>query len=144
MSHHTNRKPAITVTRQDHDRLSRLVDRCTNVEVASFLAAELDRARIVDQPRRSRGFVRMGSSVRFSSDLGEERVVTLVFPGNADIAEGKVSILSPIGAALVGLTVGQSIHWTGPDGRVHRLTVTAVEPAQAEDPAIPTAPVTTS
>lgn len=86
----------------------------------------------------------MGSSVRFSSDLGEERVVTLVFPGNADIAEGKVSILSPIGAALVGLTVGQSIHWTGPDGRVHRLTVTAVEPAEAEDPAIPTAPVTTS
>lgn len=86
----------------------------------------------------------MGSSVRFSSDLGEERVVTLVFPGNADIAEGKVSILSPIGAALIGLAVGQSIDWTGADSRVHRLTVTAVEPAQAEDQAIAARPVTTS
>ena len=78
----------------------------------------------------------MGSKIRFTSDLGENRQVTLVFPGDADIAQGKVSILTPIGAALIGLSKGQSIDWTARDGRVHRLTVAAVEaPDRAAGPA---------
>jgi regulator of nucleoside diphosphate kinase len=72
----------------------------------------------------------MGSTLRFTSDLGEDRRVTLVFPGEADIAEGKVSILTPIGVALIGLSVGQSIDWTARDGQVHRLKVEAVDVAQ--------------
>ena len=74
-----------------------------------------------------RWVVRMGSTLRFTSDLGEDRRVTLVFPGEADIAQGKVSMLTPIGAALIGLSAGQSIDWTARDGRVHRLTVETVE-----------------
>ena len=50
-----------------------------------------------------------------------------MFPGEADIADGKISILTPIGVALVGLASGQSMDWTGRDGRVHRLTVESVE-----------------
>ena len=53
--------------------------------------------------------------------------VTLVFPGEADIAQGKISILTPIGAALIGLSAGQSIDWTARDGRIHRLKVESVE-----------------
>jgi regulator of nucleoside diphosphate kinase len=76
----------------------------------------------------------MGSKLRFTSDTGEDRRITLVFPGEADIAEGKVSILTPIGAALIGLSVGQSIDWTARDGRTHRLTVESVElPSVAAD-----------
>lgn len=54
-----------------------------------------------------------------------------MFPGEADIAEGKISILTPIGAALIGLKAGQSIDWTARDGRLHRLTVeTVAAPAE--------------
>ena len=97
--------------------------------------AELDRARVVEDARIAADVVRMGSTLRFTSDLGEDRSVTLVFPGEADIAEGKISILTPIGAALIGLSAGQSIDWTARDGRIHRLTVESVE-----DPIQPSAP----
>lgn len=122
-------KPAITMTRSDHERLSRLAETWSvrNPNVADELLAELDRARVVDEGRISAEVIRMGSTLRFTSDLGEDRLVTLVFPGEADIAQGKVSILTPIGTALIGLKVGQSIDWTARDGRVHRLTVESVE-----------------
>jgi Transcription elongation factor len=124
----THRKPAITMTRSDHERLWRLAESHTdrNPEIADELLAELDRARLVADADIADNVVRMGSSLRFTSDLGEDRQVTLVFPGEADIAAGKVSILTPIGAALIGLSAGQSIDWTARDGRVHRLTVETV------------------
>jgi regulator of nucleoside diphosphate kinase len=131
------RKPAITMTRSDHERLSRLAESYSarNPDVADELLAELDRARVVADGRIAADVVRMGSTLRFTSDLGEDRRVTLVFPGEADIDEGKVSILTPIGAALIGLSAGQSIDWTARDGRTHRLTVESVEaPAQASAP----------
>ena len=125
-----NRKPAIVVTRTDSERLWRLAESFAdrNPAVAEELLAELDRAKVVDDGRLAPDVVRMGSSLRFTSDLGEDRNVTLVFPGEADIAEGKVSVLTPIGVALIGLSAGQSIDWTARDGRVHRLTVETVQP----------------
>ena len=128
-----HRKPAITMTRYDHERLLRLAEShaSRNPEVADELLAELDRARIVEERKIPASVVRMGSSLRFTSDLGEDKRVSLVFPGEADIAAGKISILTPIGTALIGLSVGQSIDWTARDGRVHRLTVEAVEPPPA-------------
>jgi len=125
----TNRKPAITLTRTDSDRLGKLAESFADRsrEVAEPLLLELERARIVEDGRIADGTVRMGSTVRFTSDLGEDRRVTLVFPGEADIAQGKISILTPIGVALIGLSAGQSIDWTARDGRTHRLTVEAVD-----------------
>lgn len=124
-----HRKPAITVTRTDSERLWRLAESFAdrNPPVAEGLIAELDRAKVVEDGRLAADVVRMGSSLRFTSDLGEDRRVTLVFPGDADIAEGKVSILTPIGVALIGLAAGQSIDWTARDGRTHRLTVESVD-----------------
>jgi regulator of nucleoside diphosphate kinase len=123
------RKPAITMTRTDHERLARLAEfyAARNPEMAEELLTELDRARVVVDPRIPVDVVRMGSNVRFTSDLGEDRRVALVFPGDADIAEGKVSILTPVGIALLGLSAGQSIDWTARDGRIHRLTVESVD-----------------
>ena len=69
----------------------------------------------------------MGSIVEFRSDTGQQRRVALVFPGDADFAQGRISILTPIGAALIGVSPGQSIAWTARDGRRHRLTVLTVE-----------------
>lgn len=141
-----HRKPAITMTRSDHERLTRLAESVAdrNEAVAEQLFAELDRARVVADGKLGSDVVRMGSTLRFTSDLGEDRTVTLVFPGEADIASGRISILTPIGAALIGLSPGQSIDWTARDGRVHRLTVESVErvssqsaPVQAEVRAAP-------
>lgn len=131
-----NRKPAITVTRTDRERLWRLADSFAdhNPEVAEELLAELDRAKVVEDGGLAADVVRMGSSLRFTSDFGEDRHVMLVFPGEADIAAGKVSILTPIDVALIRLAAGQSIDWTARDGRTHRLTVESVE-ALASDAA---------
>ena len=70
--------------------------------------------------------VRMGSTVRYSTDTGRDRIVTLVYPGHADIALGKISVLTPVGTALIGLRLGQSISWATRDGKTGVLTVTAV------------------
>ena len=132
----SRRKPNITLTRSDHERLGRLAETFAerSPDVADQLFAELDRARIVDDAALRPDIVRMGSTVRFSTDSGEDRTVVLVFPGEADIAEGKVSVLTPIGAALIGLSAGQAIDWPSRDGRIHKLTVESVAP-QAAAPA---------
>jgi regulator of nucleoside diphosphate kinase len=124
-----HRKPAIILSRDDHARLTRLADSVAarNPELADDLFSELERARLVANIERHPDVVHMGSTLRFTTDSGEERKVTLVFPADADIAEGRISILTPIGIALIGLAAGQSMDWTARDGRVHRLTVDSVE-----------------
>ncbi len=123
------KKPVIRIARTDRDRLWRLAeDHAERIpDVADELLAELERADIVPEGP-VRDFVQMGSSVRFTSDAGDDRSVTLVFPGEADIAKNMVSILTPIGVALIGMSAGQSIAWTARDGRRHHLTVVSVDP----------------
>ncbi|MDM9627748.1 nucleoside diphosphate kinase regulator [Rhizobium sp. S152] len=128
MASKKSRKPAIATARSDHDRLTKLAESLSSQipELSDELLAELERARVVDDAKLPQTVVRMGSSLRYTSDLGEDRSVTLVYPGEADIAKGRISILTPIGAALIGLSAGQSIDWKARDGRAHRLTVREV------------------
>lgn len=125
--------PAIIVSDIDYKRLTGLAaaveDRAP--DVATVLQHEMDRAQVVPADAIPRDVVQMGSTVEFSADPGEPRRVMLVFPGQADIGAGRISILTPIGAALIGLASGQSIAWIARDGRPHRLTVLSVEPPQA-------------
>lgn len=132
----TSRKPRIVVSKTDHARLSNLAadayDRLP--EVAEELQTEMDRAKIVASTAVPADVVRMGSTVEFRSDSAQQRRVTLVFPGEADIAQNRISILTPIGTALIGLSTGQSISWTARDGRQYELTVVRVEqPSTIED-----------
>lgn len=124
-----HRKPPIVLTRSDCDALARLADSISDrsPELADQVFGELERARVVSDSQLRPDVIRMGSTLRFTTDAGEDRTVALVFPSEANIAEGKVSVLTPIGAALIGLSKGQSIDWTGRDGRVHRLTVESVD-----------------
>ncbi|MDR9762823.1 nucleoside diphosphate kinase regulator [Rhizobium redzepovicii] len=134
-SSRTSRRPAITIGKGERGRLTKLAEAHAykNPDVSDELLQELERARVVDDALVPGDVVQMGSTVRFTSDLGEDKQVILVFPGEADIAEGKISILTPIGVALIGLKPGQSIDWTARDGRLHRLTVGTVrEPAETE------------
>jgi regulator of nucleoside diphosphate kinase len=121
-------KPKISISTSDHARLMKLADSIAqrNAPIADDLLGELERAKVVADEAIAKDIVRMGSQVRFTDEKGTERTVSLVFPGEADIAEGRLSILTPVGTALIGLSVGQSILWTGRDGQQHRLTVLEV------------------
>jgi len=123
------RKPPIIISLSERDALERLADAWSTKQpdVADELLAELDRAEIVPDARMRGDVVRMSSTVTYSTETGEERTVTLVYPAEADIAAARISILTPIGAALIGLSPGQSIEWQSRDGRAHSLTVTNVE-----------------
>ena len=69
----------------------------------------------------------MHSRVECEEELsGEHHTLTLVYPNEANVDSGRISILAPVGSALLGLSQGQSIDWTAPDGRPLRLHVTAV------------------
>ena len=88
---------------------------------------------VVRAGRTALGFVRMGSEVAFRDDTtGKVQAVSLVYPGEADIGRGRISVLTPVGAALLGLSKGQSIDWSTRTGTAKRLTVLDVrEPAFA-------------
>ena len=122
----TVHRPRIVVSDADYARLNGLAVAVSsrNPDIADELLSELDRAEIVDTVPPS--VVSMDSTVEYR--VGDEpvRSVTLVVPGEADIEKGKVSILTPIGTALIGLAEGQSIAWTARDGREHELTVLRV------------------
>ncbi len=129
----TEQKTTIVVTQGDYQRLQGLANaaRRRQPDVAEELAGELDRAGVVADGEIAPDVVRMNSIVEFRTEAGAARTVTLVFPGEADIAEGKVSILTPIGTALLGLSPGQSIDWLARDGRRHRLTIVSVRQGPA-------------
>jgi regulator of nucleoside diphosphate kinase len=122
--------PAITVSEADHRIVTSLANSAYEriPAIAETLLDEMDRAKVVPAARRPADVVGLGSEVDYVSDAGETRTVRLVMPAAADIAEGRISILTPVGAALIGLSPGQSFDWSGPSGHPHRLTVTAVRP----------------
>jgi len=122
-------RPQITVCEQDHRQLMGLAeaDSAGLASAAESLLVEMERARVVPDTKLPTDSVRMGSRVHYRTERNEERVVTLVYPVDADIAAGKVSVLTPVGAALIGMRAGKSISWTARDGRSNVLTVTAVE-----------------
>jgi regulator of nucleoside diphosphate kinase len=133
-------KPRITLTATDHERLSRLMLAASNTmpDLAADLAEELDRAHVLPAGRPANGIVCMGCEVEFRDDTtGRIQTVTLVFPDEADIAKGKISILTPIGVALIGLAIEKSISWETRRGDVRRLTVLSVrEPQHTEMPPV--------
>jgi regulator of nucleoside diphosphate kinase len=121
------RLPAIVVEAAHADRLADLAEATAGraPEVAAFLLGELDRARIVT--RLPADVVTIGSWVTYTDRAsGESRTVQLVYPDRADIAAGRISVLTPIGAALLGLSVGQAMGWRTRTGVPRDLIVTAV------------------
>ncbi|KTE17714.1 nucleoside diphosphate kinase regulator [Sphingopyxis sp. H115] len=93
-----------------------------------LLLDEIDRAAICERSQIAPDVVTMGSSVTFVDEKsGAKRTVRLVYPADADIAEGRMSILTPVGAGLIGLSVGQSINWPDRGGIEHCLTIISVD-----------------
>jgi regulator of nucleoside diphosphate kinase len=131
MSNLRTEPPPITLNTADSERLLRLAEiaRRRFPQAAAFLAREVERASVVDSWQTLPGLVTMGSEVEFRDDTtGQVRRVTLVDPHEADATAGKISVLTPIGAALIGLSVSQSIEWETTLGEWRSLTVLRVDP----------------
>ena len=96
-------------------------------DVAAQLLDEINRARLMSAAEIPADVVTMGAEVEFTDARnGERRTVRLVWPAHADIDAGRVSILTPVGAGLIGLSPGQSIEWPDRDGRARTLNVLRV------------------
>lgn len=124
--------PSIVVSQHDMDRLDAMLEspQWRRHAAADALLAELARAEVRDAADMPAGVVGMHSRVECVDERsGDRHELTLVFPQEADVDAGKVSILAPVGSALLGLSIGQSIDWTTPEGRSLRLRVTAVHAA---------------
>lgn len=125
----TAMKPnAIQITQFDASRLGAMLDQAvresqlTHQEAAKF-RAELTRARIVKPEAVPAGVVTMNSVIDLLDlETGEAETCTVVFPWDADVLEGRVSVLSPVGTAVLGCRVGDVLHSEVPSG-TRRLAI---------------------
>jgi regulator of nucleoside diphosphate kinase len=115
------RKRKICITKQDHARLGELLLVSANQRERSDLAelaAELGRATILEEKDIPSSLVTMNSKIVLKDlDTGEKMVFTLVYPDEANIEAGKISVISPIGTAVLGYAAGDEISWNVPAGK---------------------------
>jgi len=107
----------LIITERDFERVEAL-------RPEGQLEKELERALVVPDDEVPGSVVTMHSRVRYLDEtIGLRREIQIVYPEQADLAEGKVSVLAPVGAALLGVSVGQTIEWRFPDGKLRKLRV---------------------
>jgi len=134
------RERAIHITDFDMKRLRQLLEgtHIWNQKDRTYLERleeELDRAVLVTSKNVPSDVITMNSEVVISDlDTGKEMTYRLVFPGDADIEQGKISILAPIGTALIGFRTGDIVKWKVP-ARTRRLRIERVvyQPEAAGD-----------
>ena len=121
-------RPTLVLSRLDCDRLDALLEQPANAGPQfDALREELARAEVREPQDMPPDAITMNSIARFRDEAtGEERELTLVYPRDADGSADKVSILAPVGSALLGLRVGQVIDWPLPGGRSTRLQVLGI------------------
>jgi regulator of nucleoside diphosphate kinase len=118
--------PSITLTSLDYQRLQTLIAEAPDRDHAGaeVLENEIERATVVPQAEIPPSVVTMNSRILVEDESTQERrELTLVYPTDSDPSGGKLSVLSPLGSALIGLSVGQSIVWELPRGRRVRVRV---------------------
>lgn len=131
---------AIYITHYDLSRLEELLEKVheSSPRDSGHLAeleAEMLRAEVVESKEIPPDVITMNSKVRLRDlDTGQEMVYTLVFPASADATRNRISILAPVGTALIGYRVGDVIAWKVPSG-VRKLKVEEViyQPEAAGD-----------
>jgi regulator of nucleoside diphosphate kinase len=116
---------SIQITQLDYDRLTELITEYKSRHIESSkhlqqLEDELKRGKIVSPKKISADVITMNSTIRLKDmDSGEMFDYRLVYPQDADPENGQISILAPIGTALIGFRVGDDIYWQVPAGQRH-------------------------
>ncbi|MGA8785041.1 MAG: nucleoside diphosphate kinase regulator [Polaromonas sp.] len=112
----TSTPSARVLTELDHIRISKLLKH-PGMAFAAELESVIDNAELVSSRDVPPDLVTMNSRVLIADELmGEDRTLTLCYPPDADPYTGFVSVLSPVGTALLGLAEGQMAHWAAPNG----------------------------
>jgi regulator of nucleoside diphosphate kinase len=140
MKKRSKKATTIYITELDYNRLSGLIDRtrernASDREYLNKLEAELERAEIVEPKAIPSDVITMRSKVRLKDLVsGESATYSLVFPTEANFADGKISVLAPIGTAILGYRQGDTIEWPVPSG-LRRLKVEEIlyQPESAGD-----------
>ncbi len=128
------RKPAITLSSLDLERIEALLDKTTTpFPGRDQLEAELDRADVLDPQNMPPNVVTMNSTVRFTIlESSKTSTLTLVYPKEMDSSGDKVSVFAPVGIALLGLAEGDEFQMPGPSGQVTvRVDSIAFQPESA-------------
>lgn len=120
--------PHILISTADERRLTAIATAASRLvpEASAALLDELERADVWPETAMPNDVARIDSVIEFEVDDGRRLTVQLVLPENADINAGRISVLTPVGAALIGLSPGQAMEWSGNDGKERLLTVLAV------------------
>lgn len=121
----------LVITYDDMERLRALLEATRNFhrdrEYLALLEEELDRAEMVHAEAIPEDVVTMQSTVRVRElDTGKQTIYTLVFPREADFKRNRISVLAPMGTALLGYRVGDVVDWKMPSG-VRRLLIESVD-----------------
>ena len=116
--------PRILISKVDEKRLTAIATAASQrvPEASAALLGELERAEVLPETAMPADVVRISSIIEFEVDDGRRLKVQLVLPENADINAGRISVLTPVGAALIGLSPGQSMEWSGNDGKERLLS----------------------
>lgn len=131
LSRKKDKRPSIVIADDQHERLVDLaLSTMDRMPGAVVLFAELARAKTVE--RLPPDAIGIDSVATFEYDGAHYRDFVLVEPHHADFSNGRISILTPVGAMLLGLSEGQTMEWTGDDGRAHRVTVEQVQESLAQ------------
>lgn len=116
----------ILMTERDYLRIKHILS-FQNSDEFENLELELDRAKIIDEASVPSGLVRMNTKFKFEVVTEKkEMTITIVYPEDANFSEGKISVLAPLGSALIGLQIGQEINWMFPDGKLKKLKILEV------------------
>lgn len=116
----------ILMTERDYLRIRHILS-FQNSDEFENLEVELDRAKVIDDGEAPDGLVRMNTKFKFEVIQEQKTMtITIVYPEDANFSEGKISVLAPLGSALIGLQVNQEINWMFPDGKVKRLKILEV------------------
>jgi regulator of nucleoside diphosphate kinase len=124
-----NQQPKIIISSLDAERLDKLLE---SLPAGAFpgkaeLEAELARADVIEPRDMPPNVVSMNSTVRFRVDATRETfTLTLVYPKDMDSGTGKISILAPVGSALLGLSQGDEIEWPRPGGGTLKVKIEEV------------------
>jgi regulator of nucleoside diphosphate kinase len=134
-------KKQIYMTEYDHKRLAGIIrsyrDSGNKKRHLQALETELERAVIVPASLIPQSLVTMNSTVRFTDlESGKQNQYTLVFPGQADAGVNRISILAPIGAALIGENEGSEVEYEAPGGIMKLRVEHVVYQPEAEGAAI--------
>lgn len=126
-------RPTILIERQQGQRLAQLADQALDhaPDIAGRLLDELERAQWVEDGQLPTDVVAIGREVDYLDEAsGQQRSIRLVWPAQADLDRGRISILTAVGTGLIGVRSGAAIDWRVQDGSTRRLRILAVRVAE--------------